>query len=109
MVLNCVGTKCGPQVITGWTTKLDQLIAYGSAVVTSPAGQFAPATGRFTPLITGYYKICAYFRSVFFCCLRGRFPSLPRDFTVCTVTLPVLRVFHCMCMRDAGFGPGTMH
>ena len=28
---------------------------------------------------------------------RGRSPSLPRDFTVYeyTVTLPVLRVFHC--------------
>ena len=25
----------------------------------------------------------------------GRSPSLPRDFTVYTVTLPVLRVFHC--------------
>ena len=30
-----------------------------------------------------------------FFCLRGRSLSLPRDFTVCTVTLPVLRVFHC--------------
>ena len=27
--------------------------------------------------------------------LRGRSPSLPRDFTVYTVTLPLLRVFHC--------------
>ena len=30
-----------------------------------------------------------------FLCLRGRGPSLPRDFTVYTETLPVLRVFHC--------------
>ena len=30
--------------------------------------------------------------SLFFC-LRGRLPSLPRDFTVCTVTLSVLRVY----------------
>ena len=41
-----------------------------------------------------------------FVCLRGRFSSLPQDFTVYnnyTVTLPVLTVFHCercwICMR----------
>ena len=41
-----------------------------------------------------------------FVCLRGRFSSLPQDFTVYnnyTVTLPVLTVFHCercwICIR----------
>ncbi len=63
LIFFIIGTKCGPQVITGWTTTLDQLLPYGSAAVTSPAGQFTPATGRFKPPLNGYYKICAYFRS----------------------------------------------
>ena len=36
---------------------------------------------------------------------EGRFPSLSRDCTDNTVTLPVLRVFHNA--RDAGFEPET--
>ena len=34
-----------------------------------------------------------YYFFVIFFCLRGSSPSLPRDFTVYTVTQPVLRVF----------------
>ena len=36
-----------------------------------------------------------YLFSIFFLASGGRSPSLPRDFTVYTVTLLVLRVFHC--------------
>ena len=38
-----------------------------------------------------------------FFCLRGRLPSLPRDFTVYRVTLPVLRFFHCERFRGWEF------
>ena len=37
----------------------------------------------------------AYNFAFFFFFPRGRFPSLPRDFIVYTVTFTVLRVFHC--------------
>jgi len=56
------GTICGPQLITGWITTLDQLMNFGTTAVISPAGQLNPSNGRFTPLINGYYKICAFFR-----------------------------------------------
>merc|ERR1711981_389981 len=54
------GTKCGPQTITSsWSENVDKYYAHDSAALTSSA---AFTSGRFTAPVTGWYKICAFFR-----------------------------------------------
>merc|ERR1711981_110175 len=52
-------TKCGPQTVTGWSENIDKYYAATSATLTSSA---AFSSGRFTAPVTGWYKICAFFR-----------------------------------------------
>jgi len=53
------GDKCGPQTITGWTQNVD----YARTKDTAETGtRFNSGTGIYTPIIAGYYHICAYAR-----------------------------------------------
>merc|ERR1711913_89426 len=53
------GDKCGPQTITGWTQNVD----YARTQDTAETGtRFNSGTGIYTPIIAGYYHICAYAR-----------------------------------------------
>merc|ERR1711981_50491 len=48
-------TKCGPQLITGWTENYD----YYFTTAVQATSQFDPSSGIFTAPILGYYKICS--------------------------------------------------
>merc|ERR1711934_8798 len=53
------GDKCGPQTITGWSQNVD----YARTQDTLETGtRFDSSTGIYTPIIAGYYHVCAYAR-----------------------------------------------
>ena len=62
----------------------------------------------FLELLAGSILAWSVFLGLFkFFGLRGRFPTLSRDFTEYTVTLPVLRLSEFSTVVDAGFKLGT--
>merc|ERR1711988_39226 len=53
------GEKCGPQTITGWTENVDW---WREKDVIGTTKLFSTSTGIYTPVVAGYYHICAYGR-----------------------------------------------